>query len=286
MRATQVALLGLVLWIPTVPLLARAENSCPWKDPGKPPRIYVEDRVVFFRVYYTPEWATCVIAKGNKRVEVEWLVGNNATPVQTDKVDLYAGKDNEPRKLGASLFPNHTCDEKRPHSPHAEVVTAGLPGKEQVAELVQVRVRVKAVGELSPLTYTSPAVEVPCAACDLNHQGSAMIRTGDNNKDLIFTAEAERSWFECASHGATLVLRGFAGDSHSEVLNAIRPDLSLAGLEKEFVLRGDKYILRKPLPMARLCGAKTHTWSFELWGHGELMHLGGGGREVHEVRCK
>jgi hypothetical protein len=79
-------------------------------------------------------------------------------------------------------------------------------------------------------------------------------------------------------------LRGFAGDSHSDVLNAIRPDLSLAGLEKEFVLRGDKYILRKPLPMARLCGAKTHTWSFELWGHGELMHLGGGGREVHEVR--
>jgi hypothetical protein len=264
----------------------RAESSCPWKEPGKPPRIYVEDRVVFFRTYYTPEWAACALTKGNKRVEVEWLVGNDPTPVQTDKVDLYGGKDDEPRKLGANLFPNHTCDDKRPRTPHAKVVTTGLPGKEQVSELVQVRVRVKAVGELAPLAYASPAVEIPCPACDQNHRGSAMVRTGDNEKDLIFTAEAERGWFECASRGATMTLRGFAGESQSDVLAAIRPDLSLAGLEKEFVLKGDKYILRKPLPMARLCGAKTRYWSFELWGRGELMHLSGGGREVHEVRCK
>jgi hypothetical protein len=57
-------------------------------------------------------------------------------------------------------------------------------------------------------------------------------------------------------------------------------------LEKELVRKRDKYVLRKPLPMARLCARNARFWSFELWGKGELMQLGGGGREILEVRCK
>ena len=67
---------------------------------------------------------------------------------------------------------------------------------------------------------------------------------------------------------------------------AVRPDFVIADLEKEFARNGDTRVVRKPLPMARLCAQRGRVWSFELWGRGELMRGTGGGRVVREVRCK
>ena len=170
-----------------------------WKDPGKSPRLFVEDRVVFFHAYYTPDWAACVMAqleKGAKEIEVQWFVGNDpdSAPVQTDKVQLYSGKGDEPHKISSRLYPNDMCDETRRKKLQGRAMTTGLPGKEQVSQLVPVHVRVKAAGNLARLEHTSPSVEIPCAACDSNSRGQAMIRVADNGRDLVYAAEADRAW--------------------------------------------------------------------------------------------
>jgi hypothetical protein len=284
MRAIKIVFLGLML---LAPALARAADRCAWTDPGKKPRLFIDDRVVVFRDYYPPEWAACVIGQGNKDFEIQWIVGADpqAPAAETEKVHLYGGKDDAPRKAEVKLFPNHICEDEGPRRPSGKPVTTGMPGKEYVAQLVAVRVRVVASGALAPLAYTSPPIEVPCRACG-SASGSLEVNPDRNEKDLVLEGEADRAWFECASRGATLALLGFGGQSSADVTTAIRPDLTLGGLEKDFSRKGDKYVLYKPLPLARLCAHGANVWSFETWGRGELMHLGGGGRSVHELRCK
>jgi hypothetical protein len=266
---------------------ARAADRCAWTDPGKKPRLYVDDRVVVFRDYYSPEWAACVMGQGTKDFEVQWIVGADprAAPVETEKVHLYAGNDDGPRKAEVKLFPNHICEDKGPRPP-GKLITTGMPGREYLATTVPVRVRVVASGALQPLAYTSAAVEVPCRACGSDGRGSLQVNQDPNQKDLVLEGEADRDWFECAAQGGTLALLGFGGRSSAEVTVAIRPDLTIGGLEKEFVRKGDKYVLRRPLPLSRLCARGAKVWSFEAWGRGELMHLGGGGRSIHDLRCQ
>jgi hypothetical protein len=263
---------------------AAAQESCPWRDPGKPPRLFVEDGIVFFRMYYRPDWASCVTADGGKRVEIEWLAGNDTTPVQTDREIVRGSKSEDLRKLDLRLAPNHVCGEKRGTRSPGKVVTTGLPGEEQVSELLPVRVRVKATGALAPLAYTSQPVDVPCGLCTSGDRGSWSIRREQG--DVVLDMAAERAWFECARGGATLALRVFTGESREAVSNAIAPELQLTGLEKEFAPKDGKHVLRKTVPTARLCAKNARFWSFELWGRGELMHLGGGGRAIHEAKCK
>jgi hypothetical protein len=285
MRAIQVALIGLVLLAPG---LARAADRCVWTDPGKKPRLYLDDRVVVFRDYYSPEWAACQIGQGNKDFEVQWIVGSDpqAAPVETEKVHLYGGNEDGPRKTEVKLFPNHICDDKGARRPQSKLAPMGTPGREYQGAVVPVRVRIVATGALQPLNFTSPAVDVLCRACSASGGGSLQVNQDSNERDLVLEGEADRGWFECASQGATLALLGFGGQSTKEVTVAIRPDLTIGGLEKEFTRKGDKVVLRKPLPLSRLCAHGAKVWSFETWGRGELMHLGGGGRSVHELRCK
>jgi hypothetical protein len=131
----------------------------------------------------------------------------------------------------------------------------------------------------------SPPVDIPCPACGSNRGGDISVVVADNERDLVIEAKLDPEWFECARRDATLSLLAFAGDSERAVSTAIQPDLVLADLEKELVRKGDGYVLRKPLPMGRICSKKARFWAFEVWGRGELMHAGGGGREVREVRC-
>jgi hypothetical protein len=284
MRTIEIAFLVLAA---ASALPAAAQENCTWRDPGKPPRLYVEDRTAFFRTYYPAEWANCVTASGGKRIEIEWLAGNDpsAPPVQTDREIVRGSKDSEPRRLSVLLAPNHVCEERRPSRGPGKIVPTGKPGREEVSELVPVRVRIKAAGPLAPLAYTSQPVEVPCPLC-LSPQNNWNLQRAGGGTDLYLSIDSGRTWFECASRGATLVLRIFTGESREAVTSAIAPDLELAGLEKEFALKGDKYVLSKPLPTARLCAKNARFWAFELWGKGELMQIGGGGRAVHEAKCK
>lgn len=304
MRAVQIALLagligaaGLVgslrglgaAALAGLPTGLPATDGCTWIDPGKKPRLYLDDRVVFFREYYSPEWAACQITHGNRDFQVEWVIGDDphAPPVETEKMHLYAGdgaNDDTPRMVEAKLFPSNMCDSKTPRPP-GKRITTGTPGHEYRAAMVSVRVRVVAPGALQPLAYASPAIEVPCPACNRTQHASLQVNTDRNEKDLVLEGEADREWFECAAPGATLELLGFAGQSSGDVSTAIRPDLRLGGLEKEFRRQGDTYVLRKALPLGRLCAGGAKVWSFETWGRGELMHLGGGGRSIYPLRC-
>ncbi|MEY2930047.1 MAG: hypothetical protein RL033_796 [Pseudomonadota bacterium] len=67
-------LLGLVA---SVPRLAGAAEPCAWRHPGKPSRLFLEDRLAVLRRYYDPQWAACAAPKGG-RVSIEWRVGSDA----------------------------------------------------------------------------------------------------------------------------------------------------------------------------------------------------------------
>jgi hypothetical protein len=263
----------------------RAAEPCPWRDPGKSPRVFVEERVVTFRQYYTPEWAACVLAQGARAVDIQFVPDGAAAgePLATEKETLHAGKSDEPRRLQARLFPSNVCDRKA-RSGQGKLVLSGRPGRERLARLVPVRVRVVATGLLAPLAYTSPVVEIPCEDACGSGGGSARIRS-ERDGGLVLEAEAERAWFECARRDASLRLLGFAGSSRQEVSAAIRPDFVIDGLERAFAREGERYVLKKPLPTTNLC-ATGKVWSFEIWGRGELPRMGGGGRSIHELRCR
>jgi hypothetical protein len=284
MRTPQVILLSALVAIPT---FAQADEACVWKDPGKPPRTFVDDHVVFFREYYSSQWAACAMRKGARDVEVQWLSGADADapPLHVEKAQISVARGDGPTKLEARLFPSVSCGEHRTNKEPKKFATTGLPGREQVVELVPLRVRVKAAGALTPLEFTSPPIEVPCNACDSGHSGAVRVVVADN-QGLVLEATLDPVWFECARRGATLSLLAFAGDTQREALAAVQPDLVVPDLEKEFVRKGDAYVLRKPLPMGRMCTKKGRLWAFELWGRGELMHAGGGGRDIQEVKCK
>jgi hypothetical protein len=274
------------------PAIGRAaDGGCRWVDPGKKPRVFVDDRVVNLRAYYDNDWARCVMAAGAKEVVVEWLVGDDpgAAPAKTEKVQLYAGKGEGPRTLDARLFPGAACEPQRARGtigkPTGALTMTGRPGREQVAALVRVQARVAAAGPLAPLAFTAPPVEIPCAACQGKSGRLWVQEDPDAHDTLVLEGEADPAWFACAAHGAGLSLLGFGGASRAEVTDAIRPDFVLAGLEKGWSRKDDKLVLRRPLPTAKLCaGAKV--WSFEVWGRGELMSIGGGGRDLHELRCR
>ncbi len=284
MRAREVTLLGLLL---ASPALARADDACVWKDPGKPPRVLVDDRVASVREYYSPSWAACLAPAGPHDVEVEWLFGvdPDAPPIHSEKIHIRAGQEDGPIKLESRLFPGQVCDKRRSDKAHNTLAVSGPPGNEEVMELVPVRAHVKAAGTLSPLDYISPPVDIPCPACGSDAGGRISVVVADNERDLVLEAKLDSTWFECARRDATLGLLAFAGDSERAVSTAIQPDLVMADLEKEFVRKGDGYVLRKPLPMGRMCSKKARFWSFEVWGRGELMRGGSGFREVRELRC-
>ena len=281
MRTTEIALFVLIT---ACALPAAAQDRCPWRAPGKPTRLFLhEDRVPIFHAYYPAEWANCVAADGGKRIEIEWLVGNDV--VQTERETVRRSKDDEPRRIRTVLAPNHICDARRATSRSAKIATFGPPGEEETVALVPVRARIKATGALAAMAYTSPPVEVPCSLCQRSQGENIWIRRGTGT-ELSLEIQSGRDWFQCASRSATLALRIFTGDSRDAVTNAIAPDVQINGLEKAFVLKGDKYVLSKPLPVARLCAKNARTWAFELWGRGELMRVGGGGRLIRDAKCK
>ena len=108
----------------------------------------------------------------------------------------------------------------------------------------------------------------------------------DHEGNLVLEAELDARWYDCARLNATLTLLGFSEQraAGGDVRNAVRPDFVLRDLEKELTRRGDVVVLRKPLPLSRLC-AKGKVWAFELWGRGELMQAAGGGRSNFTLRC-
>jgi hypothetical protein len=174
--------------------------------------------------------------------------------------------------------------EKR-SGPRGKLAVTGLPGEERVSELVPVRARVVATGALAPLAFEAPPMTVPCPACDSSGGKRTLRVQQDHDGNLTLEAELDATWFECARHGATLMLLGFAErDGKSDVRNAVRPQLVLRDLEKELTLRGDVVVLHKPLPMSRLC-ATSKVWAFEFWGRGELARASGGGRTPFTLRC-
>lgn len=289
MRATGLkALLGgaaLVLAAAAVLPLARAAEPCAWRHPGKSPRVFLERNIAVLRSYYDAQWAACAAPEG-ARVSIEWRTGTDpqAPPVETDQLDVRRGRSAEPQRLEAKLFPNHVC-EKRSASRGKRALT-GLPGEEQVSELVPVRARLVASGALAPLAFDAPPVEVPCPACE--RPGKRLLRVQpEHDGSLTLEAELDARWYECARLGATLMLLGYSEQRApgGDVRNALRPDFVLRDLEKELTRRGDVVVLRKPLPMGRLCAAGK-LWAFELWGRGELMQAAGGGRSTFTLRCK
>jgi hypothetical protein len=265
--------------------LAAAADPCVWKDPGKVPRLFLQDRVAVFRYPYDAGWAACAVGKGDE-VQVQWRAGDDAAapPLRTDKLTLDRSAGDGPRKLQARLYPNHVCD-GRPKPARGKLVVSGSPGEERVNELVPLRVSVVAAGRLAPLAYTSPVLEFPCAACGDRGQRTLRVRD-DREGNLSIEGELDAAWFDCAKYGATLALLGFSGATEQDVRNAVRPDLALEGLEKAIVRNGDKYVLNQPLLKSRLCARKASVWSFEFWGRGELMAASGGGRSLHTLRCQ
>lgn len=268
----------------SMPQLARAAE-CAWRHPGKPSRLFLDDRLAVLRRYYDPQWAACAAPSGG-RVSIEWRVGNDAQapPVDTDDVELRRGRAGDgPLRLEAKLFPNHVCEKRS--GPRGKLAVTGLPGEERVSELVPVRARVVATGPLAALAFDAPAIEVPCPACD-SSAGKRTLRVQPaHDGNLTLEAELDASWFECARHGATLMLLGYAEkEGQSDVRNAVRPQLVLRDLEKELTRRDDAMVLRKPLPMSRLCAA-SKVWAFEFWGRGELARASGGGRTTFTLRC-
>lgn len=276
---------ALALLAAAVPLLAHAEQPCTWRHPGKAPRLFLEGRVAVLRRYYDAQWAACAAPEGG-RVSIEWRTGSapGAPPVETDELQLYRGRSSTPQRLEAKLFPNHVCEKRS--GPRGKLAVTGLPGEEQVSELVPVRARVVASGALAPLAFEAPPVEVPCAACERAGQRRLRVQQ-DHDGNLALEAELDPKWYECARLGATLMLLGYS-EQHApggDIRNALRPDFVLRDLEKELTRRGDAVVLRKPLPMSRLCAAGK-LWAFELWGRGELMRAAGGGRTTFTLRCK
>jgi hypothetical protein len=210
-------------------------------------------------------------------------------PVDTDEVELRRGRAGDgPLRLEAKLFPNHVCEKRS--GPRGKLAVTGLPGEERVSELVPVRARVVASGALEPLAFEAPPIEVPCPACDA--PGKRLLRVQqDYEGNLTLEAELDAQWFECARHGATLMLLGFSAqgaagqqDGQRDPRNAVRPQLVLRDLEKELTRKGDVVVLRKPLPASRLC-ATGKVWAFEFWGRGELARASGGGRTPFTLRC-
>ncbi|MEY4545303.1 MAG: hypothetical protein RL685_1498 [Pseudomonadota bacterium] len=273
--------------------LAHAAEPCAWRHPGKPSRLFLDDRLAVLRRYYDAQWAACAAPNGG-RVTIEWRVGSDpqATPVDTDEVELRRGRAGDgPLRLEAKLFPNHVCDKRS--EPRGKLAVTGLPGEERVSELVPVRARVVATGALAPLAFDAPPITVPCPACDA--PGKRLLRVQqDHDGNLTLEAELDAKWFECARHGATLMLLGFsegrtqdAAGQHAgkgDLRNAVRPQLVLRDLEKELTRKGDVVVLRKPLPASRLC-ATGKVWAFEFWGRGELARASGGGRVTFTLRC-
>lgn len=269
-----------------VPGLARAREPCAWRHPGKPSRLFLEGRVAVFRRYYDAQWAACAAAAGGK-VSIEWRAGTDpqAPPIETDELDVQRGRSDTPYRLEAKLFPNHVCEKRT--GPGGKRTVTGSPGEERVSELVPVRARVVAAGALGPLAVEAPPIEVPCPACERPARRLLRVQQDHYEGDLTLEAELDAKWYECARQGATLMLLGFDGQRApgGDVRNALRPDFVLRDLEKELTRRGDVVVLRKPLPMSRLCAAGK-VWAFELWGRGELMQAGGGGRTTFTLRCK
>jgi hypothetical protein len=266
------------------PPLARAAE-CAWRHPGKPSRLFLDDRVAVLRRYYDPQWTACAAPNGG-RVSVEWRVGSDAQapPVETDTIELRRGRSDTPFRLEAQLFPNHIC-EKRSGPPGKRSIT-GLPGEERVSELVPVRARVVATGALAALAFDAPPIEVPCPACDMSRGKRTLRVQQDYDGNLTLEAELDAGWFECARQGATLMLLGYAEkkDAKGEARNAVKPQLLLRDLQQELTRKGDVMVLRKPLPKRRLC-AQGETWAFEFWGRGELARASGGGRTMFTLRC-
>jgi hypothetical protein len=219
-------------------------------------------------------------------VSVEWRVGTDpqAAPVATDQLELQRGRSDTPLRLEAKLFPNHVCEKRL--GARGKLAVTGSPGEEQVSELVRVHVRLVATGALAPLAFEAPPVEVPCPACE--QQGRRVLRVQqDYGGNLSLEAELDPRWYECARQGATLMLLGYS-EQHApggHVSSALKPDFVLRDLEQELTRRGDAVVLRKPLPMSRLCAAGK-TWAFEVWGRGELMRAAGGGRTTFTLRCQ
>ncbi|MEO8183523.1 MAG: hypothetical protein ABI895_32215 [Deltaproteobacteria bacterium] len=268
-----------------IPWHAQASEPCAWKDTGKPPRLFLRDRVVFFRSYYASGWAACA-ARPNDKVRVQWFAGKGSggTPIRTEELGLDRSTREPSHKLEARLFPNAICDGRAPQ-PGAQRKLTGVPGEERLSELVPVQVSISAGGSLAPLAQQSAAIDVPCPACGTQYRGSLSARV-EQDGTLTLKGELEATWFECVKQGATLALRAFAGRSEADAQLAIRPDLVLADLEKSFVRKGDKYVLHKTLPKARLCAGDAHVWSFEFWGRGELQRASGGGRTIYSMQCK
>jgi hypothetical protein len=275
---------------------ARAEEMCTFTDPGHKPRLFFIDSelnyrassVLDFHVYFPPMWSHCLcqknerLNKGRPSVEFQFLVGDKVVDRQPGK-QLYKRKysNRGPHTLIGRLFPGQICD-RIPHLDGRRFLQ-GPPGHEFVMQMVPVRARVVAKGELTPLNYTSEVVEFPCWSCRHLDDGSIGVRA-ESDGSLVLKAEVSREWFECAGFQATLNLSGFVGKSEDEVERAIRPDFAWEGLEKAFKREGDKYVLRKPLPMAQLC-KMGKTWGFDLWGRGELSRSAHGGRAVYELPC-
>jgi len=286
MRAPRVILCGLLAFAPA---LTRADDECVWQDPGIAPQVSVDGRVASLREYYSPQWAACAVRAGQRNVEVEWRFASEpkGPPILSEKVELSVARRDGPAKLGARLFPSNVCDDRSHRGGNNRRVTTGPPGREQTTELVPVQVRVRAAGALRPLEYASRPVEIPCGACDSSRAGHVAFLVADNERDMVLDAKLDAGWFECVRRGATLSILAFAGETEGDVSKAIRPAVVVAGLENEFVRQGDAYVLRKALPMARLCQqGNARVVAFELWGRGELMSVGGQGREIHKVKCK
>jgi hypothetical protein len=288
MRATALILLSALC----VPVEAHAEQTCPLTESVPKPRLFFMDSaqnyrmnsVLEFRVYFAKQWARCLSMKRTiektrePKVELQFLVGDKVVDRRDGPLYLRKTSDREAHTLAARLFPGQACDKNLP--PGGRRVVQGPPGKELVMQMVPVRARVVAEGDLAPMAFTSDVVEYPCPAC-LMDSGSMGVRA-EGDGSLVLKAEVSREWFECARFQATLNLSGFVGKSEDEVESALRPDFVWEGLEKAFKREGDKYVLHKPLPMAQLC-KMGKKWGFDLWGRGQLSRSGG--RSFYELPC-
>jgi hypothetical protein len=282
LRSTQVIA---VVLASAMPWHAVAGEPCAWQPPAKPARLFLRDRVAFFRTYYSSSWAACA-ARPEDKVRVQWFAGNaaTATPIDTQEVTLDRSSRDPIHRIETQLFPSNVC-EGRTAAPSAKRKLTGLPGQERLSELIPLHVTISATGPLAPLAQQSAAIDYPCPACGNGPRGSLSARVEEDGR-LTLEGRLEASWFDCAKQDATLELRAFSGHSEADIARAIQPDFVLGDLEKAFVRQGDSYVLKKTLPRSRLCAGKASAWSFEFWGRGELHRASGGDREVYPVACK
>jgi len=258
-------------------------QPCAWIEHGAQP-LHLWDRLVVFDQLFECS------AEAHGEISITLATAGNSN-VASKKVALKPkGKWRRQKRASIRGYSNAYCPKRPPSGARGR--TDGEPGKQRRFYAVTATLEVQGTADLKTLSR-SDRVDVRCDLCPRGG-GSIEFRERGMQSSVLgpktrIAGRVDRVWFECARTNADLALRVFAGPDRASVQVALRPVLVLADLERRFVRKGDAYTFDISAPYVKLCkrfgrGARKKLM-WELWGRGELMRIGGGGRSYLDLRC-